>query len=388
MNEETQIIRKAFSPWKVYLAIGIGIAIIGGMLFHNLNKPYFVYDPGNGTHSSIYSPNEKEIDPTNVHQFIKTQNGDYRQQQLIDLIREMDWTTHSALWIFMAVCCMVGRDFFYMVRIRTLTKKDLSWRQSFHVILLWEFASALSPGVVGGSTVAMFILKKEKIDLGRSTAIVMITALMDNLFFLLMVPIVLLSLGNHGELTHGMIGENSILWMFWIAYFGVLATSLILLTGIFFYPQLIKKLLLLPFQLSFLSKWEDKAKSIGNEIVLTSKIIRQENFSFWVKVGGSTFLSWISRYLVINCLVAAFVSLSFSEHLLILGKQFILWIIMLVSPTPGGSGIAEFAFGRIIHGMGASALLLTGIAALWRLMTYFPYLLIGAIILPKWLRKK
>jgi uncharacterized membrane protein YbhN (UPF0104 family) len=33
-----------------------------------------------------------------------------------------------------------------------------------------------------------------------------------------------------------------------------------------------------------------------------------------------------------------------SEHVLIFGKQIILWVVMLISPTPGSSGTAEAIF--------------------------------------------
>jgi uncharacterized protein (TIRG00374 family) len=59
----------------------------------------------------------------------------------------------------------------------------------------------------------------------------------------------------------------------------------------------------------------------------------------------------------------------------------------LISPTPGGSGIAEFAFSGFLNDFipfGLVAIL----AILWRLISYYPYLFIGAIILPKWLRNK
>ncbi len=72
-----------------------------------------------------------------------------------------------------------------MYRIRLLTDKQLSWRNSFHVIMLWEFASSVTPpSIVGGSAVALFIVTKEGIKPGRATAIVMITALLDELFFI------------------------------------------------------------------------------------------------------------------------------------------------------------------------------------------------------------
>ena len=59
---------------------------------------------------------------------------------------------------------VVIRDLGYMYRIRVLTDKYLSWRKSFDVIMLWEFASALTPSVVGGSGIAIFILNREKIN--------------------------------------------------------------------------------------------------------------------------------------------------------------------------------------------------------------------------------
>jgi len=71
----------------------------------------------------------------------------------------------------------------------------------------------------------------------------------------------------------------------------------------------------------------------------------------------------------------------------ILGKQFVLWLFMLVSPTPGGSGVAEYAFGELLGDFGASAILLAGMAILWRLISYFPYLFIGAVVLPAWIRR-
>ena len=59
---------------------------------------------------------------------------------------------------------------------------------------------------------------------------------------------------------------------------------------------------------------------------------------------------------------------------------------MMVSPTPGGSGVAEYAFGELLASFSASAILIVGLAILWRLVSYFPYLFIGAFILPRWLK--
>ena len=103
--------------------------------------------------------------------------------------------------------------------------------------------------------------------------------------------------------------------------------------------------------------------------------------------GGSYQPFFDSRYLVINALLQAFISLSVIDHVHVLAKQLILWLFMLVSPTPGGSGIAEYAFGELLSDFTSSAMLLVALAILWRLISYFPYLVIGSILLPVWLRK-
>ncbi|MDE7073647.1 MAG: flippase-like domain-containing protein, partial [Odoribacter sp.] len=61
--------------------------------------------------------------------------------------------------------------------------------------------------------------------------------------------------------------------------------------------------------------------------------------------------------------------------------------MMLVSPTPGGSGFAEFVFteylGEFLPGAGVAI----AMAILWRLVTYYPYLLAGVFIVPKWVSR-
>lgn len=66
---------------------------------------------------------------------------------------------------------------------------------------------------------------------------------------------------------------------------------------------------------------------------------------------------------------------------------------MLIMPTPGGSGFAEYVFSTYCRDLivvpqamqlGAATL----IALLWRGVTYYPYLAIGAIIFPRWSKRK
>lgn len=381
-------LKNSLSSWKITLAIAIGLSIAVWMIYRSFNQTTFILSAKNkGNYAWIDANKNGVVDIHNNSEFIKSNHGDYSRETVSAVINSIEFGFSAWAWLFLAICFMVGRDFFYMLRIRILTKKELTWKRSFFVIMLWEFASALTPGVVGGATVAMFILNREKIDLGRSTAIVVITALLDNLFYVLMIPIVFLLIDQRDLFPLHEQGSLGVQVVFWSGFVVILTICLFLFACIFVYPNLAKKVLSFIFRFSILKRWRSSAMKTGDEIFVTSKELRNEPPSFWVKAFLSTCGSWISRYLVINALMQAFLTLSWHQHFLLLGKQLVLWLFMLVSPTPGASGVAEYAFGELLGTFTASSLLLVVLAIIWRLISYFPYLIIGAFLLPRWLRK-
>lgn len=386
MNKSLQNI---FTGWRVTLAIAIGLSVSVFLLIKSINQEsYLEVESGNfiwvdGNQNGI-------IDHDNPNDFQQVANGtgQFALQNIRTTLKQVDWGTNSFLWLLLSVLFMFGRDLFYMLRIRFLTDKALSWKSSFYVIMIWEFASTLTPGVVGGAAVAMFILKREGIKLGRSTAIVIITALMDNLFYILLIPFVLLTVGDHAMIEVNGESSEFLQWWFWVGFTVIFGVTFLLVLSIFWWPSLIKIILNNVTKISFLKKWHSGAIQTGEDVKTASIEFRSRPFRFWVTVFGATFGSWISRYLVVNAILAAFLEIGLWDHIHILGKQLVLWLFMLVSPTPGGSGVAEFAFGELLSGFSSSAILLASLAILWRLISYFPYLFIGSVLLPRWLRTK
>ena len=76
----------------------------------------------------------------------------------LEVFRNINWEWTIALWLFIAVLLMGVRAIAYMYRLRILTDNQISWRKSFHVIMLWEFASSITPSIVGGSAIAFYIV--------------------------------------------------------------------------------------------------------------------------------------------------------------------------------------------------------------------------------------
>ena len=370
---------------KIWTGILIGLVVVGVLLYFNIKQVRFIEVPDNsGSHCWIDFNQNGKVDLQDSKEFYFCKEGRYRQELLTDVLTAINWTSYSLIFLFGSVLFMAFRDFFYVVRIRLLAQEKLSWRASFKTIMLWEFASALSPGVMSGAAVAMFILHRERIALGKSTAIVMVTAMLDNMFFAIMIPVVFLIYGGNAlfPLNSGM--ES----VFWAGYSVFLLIFLFFFSSVFFLPNLIPSVLKLIVQLPVIRRWKEQAEKTASDIRISSVEMRTFNSTYWLRLIGITFGSWISRFLVINCLLAAFIHISMFEHALVLSKQFILWLFMRMSPTPGGSGVAEYAFGELMAPFGSSVVLILGLAFFWRILSYYSYLIIGSFILPKWLRKK
>ncbi len=348
MQPENRQLLKTFRPSRIFLPVILGLGAATYLLIRNFDQKAF----------------------ENIH-----------------------WTWSSLFWIVMALMMMVVRDGAYMIRIRALTDKELNWKQAFNVIMLWEFASALAPGMLGGGFIfAIFILNRERINMGKSITAIMLSSFQDGVFLAIMAPLVYFTIGrerlfstidfmNRSPVEFG----EGFYYSFWAVYYIILAYKIFVAYALFINPRFIKWLLIKLFSLPILKRWKPQALETGNQLIVASRGLKNKKKSFWINSFAGTFLSWSARYTIVNCLILAFHNVPI-ENFLIFARQVVMGIIILFSPTPGGSGIAEFMFSDFLgefipHGLSAS------LGLLWRLVSYYPYLFIGAIILPRWIRK-
>lgn len=337
---------KSFSLWKVVLPVMIGITVVVLMFVHDAHK-----------------------------------------ENLEKVWHSIQFDTRAILCILLAFLFMVGRDFGMSWRFRALTDRELKWRSAFEVDFLCEFTSCVTPSAVGGSSMGMVFLNTKGIEFGRATTLMMTTLFLDELFFVLACPIIVLFTPARelfaetaGAFSHG------IKITFWIVYFILFAWTLILYAGIIWRPAWVKKVLDHTTRWRLLRKWHDKALTLGDNMIATSKELRTKPFKFWLEVFGGTALSWTSRYLVVNALFLGFVPSADAAQWLIFAREFVLWVVLNVSPTPGGSGLSEWLFSEYYGDLVSSAGLALILAIFWRIISYYLYLFIGAIIIPGWLK--
>lgn len=345
MAEDARSLLKSFSPTRMLLPVIIGLGITAVLIWRNAD---------------------------------------------LDALKAVRWTWSSSFWILMAALSVVVRDYAYMVRIRQLTDNQLTWRRAFVVIMLWEFSSALAPGIIGGGFLfAILILTQEGIAAGRSISVITFTSFLDGLFLLLMAPLVYFVVG-HETLFSGMdTAEGTVnsgfVVLFWTVYGLIAAYKIFVGYALFVNPVFVKRALVGIFSAPGLRRWRRNMVTTGDQLITAAADLRTRKWNYWWPALLATFASWTARYSIVNCILQAFHGGVELHHLAIYGKQVVMGIIVLLSPSPGGSGVAEFIFNDFL-GMYTPPGVAPALALLWRLMSYYPYILIGAILLPRWVR--
>ena len=292
-------------------------------------------------------------------------------------------------WLLVMVLVLLARDAGYVYRIRYLTQKVLSWRASLDVIMLWEFSSCILPSAVGGTAVAPVLLHKEGIPLGRSVAYIMATAMLDNMYYVLMVPVVVLIGGDtlypHESLHGGLIATLRI--GFILSYVFVTAYAQLMVYAIFINPRAVRRLLVRLFSARVLRRFRGRAYQLGHDLVQASAELRGNGRAYWLRASLSTFFVWTARYLVIGCLIGAFIEVGWTEFWLIFGRNLTYKVILLIAITPGGAGIAEGAFPTFFGKFIGTATMTNFMVLLYRITTYYLYLVLGAVFLPRWVAR-
>lgn len=314
-------------------------------------------------------------------------------QTPLEVLAAMNWTGNTFLWLVAAVLMLALREFGYIWQLRCLTDGRIGWSASLEVILLWNFFAAVSPSMVGGAAGAVFMLCREGLGLGRSTAIVFTTVFLDQVFFI-GIPFLVSAVIPQRDIfaplewiPSDLLG-SSVLAIFWSAWGSMAAYVAFLVGALFVAPSWVNWWLTRLFMLRPMHRWRVKGLHMANEMLAASRDLRGRSTGWWLKVWAATSLAWIGRYLVLNCVLAAFSERPFGlyDHVLVAGRQAVLWIIMVVSPTPGSSGVAELGFSWLFRDLVPAGAALS-LAIVWRSIAYYPYLVIGIPVMTHWIKR-
>lgn len=292
---------------------------------------------------------------------------------------------HTVVALAVMLLMVVLREFGMTWRYRIITDGDLSWWQAIKVCVMCEFTSAVTPSAVGGSSLAMIFMSREGINFGRATTLMIVTLFLDELFFVLSCPIITMitplpELFGSMSLGYG-VGLKS---LFWSIYSAIALWTLVLFLGIVVWPSYIRKVLVSVFHIVILRRWLPAVERMGDNMVAASVAVRDCSMAWWLRTFCGTALLWIPRYLLVCALFWGFVP--DADQWLVFARQAVVWLVLMVCPTPGGSGVGEWLFTQYYADMVPSAALAMVIMFSWRIMSYYVYLLVGITVVPLWLK--
>lgn len=270
-------------------------------------------------------------------------------------------------------------------KIVRIFQKEYKLKQAFRLVLETNFFHAITPFSVGGQPYEIYSLKKSKLKLTEAT-----NSSISN-FIVYQIALVLLGifamiynhyfhlLENNGLLKH------LVTLGFLINFFVIVI--LFLLTCTKKINQLLMKLIIgILNKLKILKNKEQKIQQFNqylNEFHSGAKILFQNKKQFFILIFLHT-LGLICLYLI-----PFFLSYAMDIHAFsILDAVVVSAYVMLIGsfvPIPGGTGGLEYGFiafyGNFIQGGKINAMML-----IWRFITYYFAMILGAILLG--IRKK
>lgn len=274
-------------------------------------------------------------------------------------------------FVLLALSLHVLSWVFWSLRIQILAAlagHNISFNFAFRTTLASNFLAAMTPSSAGGEPLRIKMLADDGMSYGSATAVVIVERLLDSFFFVTALAVCLF-------LSDFITG-------FGLKIGGVFLALLVL--EVVFLWELIRR----PDRIKRLMSWTRKKAG-------SRKIVDRVESELWLFREASirlahesrkviplmimvTTVLWICEFLVPSLLL---VGLGQSpDFLYSITAQIILVIITLAPLTPGSSGVVEFSM-SYIYSMFVPSYLIGVLVALWRLITYFVNLVVGAVFI-------
>lgn len=274
--------------------------------------------------------------------------------------------------LVIAIIVTLLKVYFTAAKIRYLADKVIGKMAAVRIALTWDFASAVTPSTIGGAPVATYAMTKEGIQLGQSSAIMLYSVLLDQFWYAMAVPILLIS-GIYFEVLPDEIGLVGNITMILI-YTGLLLYGAILAYGLLINPAAIKKVVRVVFRLPFLKKYADKVNAEADNLESYSRLLRKKPYTFVLKAFYLSTMTWLCK---IALPVIVVLSLLPADVVLLSLRSLAMNLAFLVIPTPGGSGGVEGLF-AIFLGPLIDRKAFIGLAVFaWRIITYYSSIGLG-----------
>lgn len=301
-------------------------------------------------------------------------------------------------WIMACAFLMtICRVVFGGWRISFISRHSLGFKAGIRSQLMWDFASNISPSVVGGAPLTAYYISRESkvtsmetkasrkgpIAIGDVSAVMTYVMLLDQIWFALSVPVILFAMLSMDVIPE--VAGNVGLWTA-VVYF----ILLMLYAGVFayatlFHPELLSRIASVVFRLPLLRRFRDGVLKEMEQFSARASVLRKQKLDFFLRGFMLTTGTWIARYML-----AVFVIWSFVpdvDTLLLVMRSIAMTISALVMPTPGGAGGIEGLYALFFSDLLPNTSLLVPSLITWRILGYYIFLVFGVSVSARHLQR-
>ena len=285
-------------------------------------------------------------------------------------------TQLQPFFVIAAAVTIVLRVWFGAWRFSFISRGKLGFWQALRGQLAWDFFSNVTPAALGGGPfAAIYVAKDSKMQIGETTALVLFTILLDQLWSVLMVPIILYMALSLAVIPEGVgtVGTVAIL-----GYFAAMLTWVSLLGySTLFRPDIIERISDRIFRMPLLRRFRERMATAMGQMSDSARILRSQPLAFFGKAFLLSAGTWIPRYLLPVFIVLSVLP---SIDAVLLGLRSItMMVCSFVVPTPGGAGGIEGLYALFIGPLLPKSLVAPTLL-MWRFLGYYIFVAMGGFI--------
>lgn len=262
-------------------------------------------------------------------------------------------------------------------RLSYISHGKLSLVRGMRGSVAWDFMSAVTPSAVGGAPLAAyFVAKDNRIPVGEATAIMLFSMLMDQIWFAISIPLILLTtafidvfppaLGAVGAGTLSAYFVGMMLWAGFFAYATLIR------------PGILEKAATWIVRLKWLRRFEGRVRRELVQLRRQAAVLRRQPARFFIYGFLWSAGIWLTRYVTLLLVVLSIYPLLDAFTFVV--RTGAMMLTAMAVPTPGGSGGIEGLYVLFL-----APLMPKGIVGptllTWRLMAYHLFIAAGSVMM-------
>ena len=283
-------------------------------------------------------------------------------------------------WLAAALATVAGRVVCGAWRLRHFSDGQIGWADGVRDQVVWDFFAYVTPSTVGGGPFAVaFIARDRQLPLGRATSVVLTAMLVDQVWFALTIPALLLAATALDVFPDalGTAGTGALLAFF----VGYLVWVAVLAYGTLVRPDRLAAVVGRAFGWRPLRRFRDRAAEAMGEVEERSRVLRQRPAGFFATGFAITLVPWLCRYALAVCVLASVVP-GLDAGLAFL-RAAALQLGALAVPTPGGAGGVEGLYWLFLGPPLTPDALVAPTLLVWRFLSFYVFIAAGLALVAR-----